>query len=509
MIAVGLILYVPHVLSGGFAADDWVDAARFTFHRGGGFWSAVAAHQVPHRVTWAFLNSVDFELMGLHTVPHLAQAAAAAITGSCLLLLVARRLGVPIVAATGMALLVLVWPFDDSLHLWANGAQMGIAVSLCLAGFLAALSGLDRTGRSTWVLHGVAVILYVAGVLAYELIAPLVILAGTVYVWRVGWRRGSWRWAADVAGVLAAMIFETHANSVGPVAGLHHAGRIGDQAATLLANTLVPVGSPPRVAVLVASGAVAVLGVIATCTGAAELRVKARRPVALLVVGTVIVLAGYAMIVFANEGYEPDGMGLSNRINAVAAIGYATITVALAWILIELVKRVVPRPPGVATLCGSLFVLFVAAGGTAHVVSDTADWNHAWVQQKETLATLYRLVPHPSPGTTVFTFGRSGYVAPSVPIFGGGGNNDMLGAVKLLYGTDAVRAFPVLDQMHFECGPRSVALAATGASSSTRYGHALFVDLRTDRITVPRNKAACTNATHAELPYATVNESNY
>jgi len=106
----------------------------------------------------------------------------------------------------------------------------------------------------------------------------------------------------------------------------------------------------------------------------------------------------------------------------------------------------------------------------------------------------------------MLTFGRSCYTAPSVPIFGGGGNNDMLGAVRLLSGTSTVRGFPVLAEMHLECTPTTVWLTGTKAGSTTRYGRAQFVDLRRDLVVVPRDQVARRRDANVQLPYAPVNE---
>jgi hypothetical protein len=308
--------------------------------------------------------------------------------------------------------------------------------------------------------------------------------------------------------VLAALAADAHATPLGLGAAVGHAATIGDQAGTLAARTIVPVGAPPRAAVLVAAGVVGALGVWAACSGPILARRAARRPLVLLAVGVVVVVAGYAMVVFAAASYQPDDMGLSNRINVAAAPGYAAIAVALAWILVDLVGGVLPRPPWAGALAGVLVTGLVVAGGASQVLADASDWNHAWSEQKVILASLYRLVPAPAPGTTVFTFGRSGYTAPSVPIFGGGGNNDMLGAVRLLWGSSTVRGFPVLDEMHLECATTTVSLSGTKADSTTRYGRALFVELRRDLVVVPRDQAACRRVANAQLPYAPVNERN-
>ena len=71
----------------------------------------------------------------------------------------------------------------------------------------------------------------------------------------------------------------------------------------------------------------------------------------------------------------------------------------------------------------------------------------------------------------------------------------------------SVRGFPILDQMHFVCGARSVRLLDTGVKSTTVYGRANFINLLTSKVVVPRDQHECLAVT-AAFPYAPVNESN-
>jgi hypothetical protein len=510
IVVIGLVVYVPHVVHGGLAADDWVDASRFYFHHGSGFGAAVAAHADPSRTVWSVINTLDWWLMGIHPVPQLMQTLVASLVEAGLILAVARRLGMPLLAGATLALLVLLWPAADSSRLWATGAQQTIAVVLLLAGFLVALIGLDRHGPWSVVLHCLAVVLYVASMLDYELTAPVILLAGFVYVHQVGWRRGGWRWALDAIAVVTTLLHRdltTHKHSFGVSADLDHARAVGDQALTLAAHSVLPVGGVPRAAVLIGIGGVVGVGLVLAVSGPPSQRQRARRNVGYLAAGAAVVVAGYLMIVPADPGYQPDSAGVGNRINAVAALGFALIVVALCRMVGQVAARVTGgsgrRVAGVST---ALALLIIAMSASV-VVTDASHWDRASVEQQETLAVIRHLVPSPSATTTVFTFGRSGYTAPSVPIFGGGGNGDLVGAVRVMWKNGSVRGFPVLDQMHFVCSPHSVRLLDTGSSSTTLYGRADFINILTSNVVVPRDRHECLAVT-AAFPYASVNESN-
>ena len=511
IVIIGLAVYVPHVVHGGLAADDWVDASRFYFHHGSGFGAAVAAHADPSRTVWSVINTLDWWVMGIHPVPHLIQTLAASLIEAGLILAVARRLGMPLLAGATLALLVLLWPAADSSRLWANGAQQTIAVVLLLAGFLVALIGLDRHGPWSVVLHCLAIVLYVASMLDYELTAPVILLAGFVYVHQVGWRRGGWRWALDAIAVLTTLLHRdltTHKHSFGVSADLDHARVIGDQALTLAAHSVLPVGGVPRVGVLIGIGGVVGVGLVLALSGPPSQRQRARRNVGYLVAGAAVVVAGYLMIVPADPGYQPVSAGVGNRIDAVAALGFALIVLALCGIVGQVAARMTGgsgrRVAGVSTA----LALVIIAMGASVVVTDASHWDRASVEQQETLAVIRHLVRSPSATTTVFTFGRSGYSAPSVPIFGGGGNGDLVGAVRVMWMNGSVRGFPILQEMHFVCSSYSVRLLDTGMiNSTTVYGRADFINLLTSKVVVPRDQHQCQAVTSA-FPYAPVNESN-
>jgi hypothetical protein len=513
VVAVGVAALGPHVLNGGFHADDWVDAGRYYVHPGTGFWAAVRNDQVPARDAKSVVDALRFATFGLHPSGHLAFAAAVAIIESCLLLVLARRLGVGAAPAAAMAVLLLLLPDADSTRLWSTGVQIALFAGLLpIAGALLALRGLESRGLRGVALHAAALGCYALSVNGYELAAPVIALAGLLYLRRAPARDVAWRWACDVAvvvGLLIAYARRRHLRTQPIDAVLRHLGVIGQDGLGVIARALVPVGSAPQAVVLSGAGAAIIVAAAFASTprAPAALRVDLRHALVLVGAGVAVTAAGWLMIVPADLGYDPGSSGVGNRINGVAAVGLALTVVGMAALVASAVRA---AQRGGAVSLGALTALLVvpvAAGDAAAFHRDVQSWDHAGAESRALLARVLELVPAPAPGTTVFTFGIPGYAAPSVPIFGGGGNNDLLGAIHAVNGTDTVAAFPVLSGMRFDCNATTMRLRDTGARSTTPYGLAVLVDIPTGRVALPRDRDACIEMTAALQPYAPVNET--
>ena len=511
---VALAALGPHVLAGGFHVDDWVDASHYYFHPGEGFWAAVSDFQDPRRDAFALLRSALYAIFGMHAALHLALAALVATAQASLLLVLLRRLGMATAPATMAALLLLMRPDADAVTLWANGVQMGLFAGLLpLAGLLVALRGLEQPGWRGLALHGVALALYATGVNGYELGAPMIMLFGVIYMRRRPGRAALWRWVADLVVVLGLLI--RHASRLRhtpPLTGVpEHLQIIATHGLEVLARALFPVRGGPAAAVLLPALGVVVAAAVGVFYRrlAARTRVELRKALRLLAGGLAVTAAGWVMIIPAALGYDPGSFGVGNRINAVAAIGLAVAVVALAGLLAIAIGACWRRGAPSLALLTTLLVMPIALADLVRLERDAANWNHAADVGRAFLLRLRELVPDPVPGTTLFTFGVSGYAAPSVPIFGGGGNNDLLGAVHITYGTGAISGFPVLGGMQFSCGPGSMTLLDTGAPSTTPYGLALLVDMRgAGQVLVPRSESDCLRVTMQLAPYTQVNEKD-
>jgi hypothetical protein len=503
---VALAVLGPHVFAGGFHEDDWVDASHYYLHPGHGFWAAVANSTDPNREAYALLRTANYAIFGMQPAYHLALTALVAMAEASLLLLLMRRLGVAAAPATVMALLLLALPDADSTRLWANGVQMELFAGLLpLAGLLVALRGLEQPGWRGAALHGVALALYAVSVNGYELGAPMILLFGFLYTRRNPGRAACWRWSADVLVVLGVLISYAIRRDVPPLDGVpYHLKKIAADGLGVIARAFFPVPEVPPAVVLLP----ALVIVVAAAAGAfsrrfdTQTRVELRRALLLLAGGVAVTAAGWAMIIPANFDYTPGGTGINNRINAVAAIGLAMAVIAITGLVAIALRASLRGRVSSLALLTTLLAMPIAIADVVRLEWDAANWNHAAEVGRTFLVRLRELVPKPPPGTTLFTFGVSGQSNPGVVIFSGAGSNDLLGAVRVTYGTPAISGFPVFASMQFSCGPTSMTLLDTGESSTTQYGLAMLIDMRgAGRVLIPKSESDCLQATAQLAPY--------
>jgi len=350
--AVGAILLVPHVVNGGFHADDWVDAARYAFPRNGsGFWASYENSQPYNlRDAYGLLRTAEFALLGTRTAPHLALTAIAAVAQAMLMLLLARRLGAPAGPATMLGLLVLLLPAADSNRFWGNGLQLTLfAGAFVLAGVLVALRGLEARRWKGWALHAGALVLFAASVNGYELAAPVIVLAGFLYVGRAPLRVALMRWSADIVVVGAVLLRYAGQRDDGGVTlreSLDHARVIGDHGLDVAARALVPVPGVTTGLVLVIA-AVVVASALPGALGRPRIdRLRSEMRLGLGAVGAGVVLAGagWLMIVPADMGYDPIAGGIGNRVNTVASFGLAVLVAGIAVIIAAWVRAAMAHP---------------------------------------------------------------------------------------------------------------------------------------------------------------------
>ncbi len=517
---VGAAVLVPHLRSGGFHADDWVDAGNYYFHPGHGFWAAFHNYQGHRREAYELLRTATYTVFGMHPARHLALTALVAVLECATLVVIVRRLAMPVGPAVMAGLLLLLLPDADSTRLWANGVQMELFSGLLpLAGLLIALSGMRRSGWRAAVAHLPALLVYGIAVNGYELGAPMIALFVFAYARLAGgFRRAVLvRWGADAAVVLAVLVhYSLLRGGLGSSQVPKHVRLIVSDGLGVAARALVPVRGLSAGVVLIP----ALVVVLAAIAAWRDARVSAGTRAQLgswlwwLAAGVAVTAAGWVMIIPGALGYDPGSFGVGNRINAVAAIGLAVAVVGFCGLLAVGLRALLRRARGhslglrtSAAVLATLAVVPVVATDLVRFREDASNWERAGRQSWALLDRLHRMVPDPRPGTTLFTFGVSGYSAPSVPIFGGGGNDDLVGAVRVSYRMASISGFPVLGGMHFSCAPRSITLLQTGVSSTTSYGLALLLDLDgSGRVIVPHDERDCLRDTAALAPYAPVNE---
>jgi hypothetical protein len=505
-----------YVFQGGFIADDWVNADRYYFHPEPGFWGAVDNYQTPSRPVAAVYVSLTYAVLGNHFDQHLVLSVLLAAFLSTAFFAFLRTLGLNVWLALAAAALLLVFPSSDSTRFWSTGSQINLFIGLYLTAMVVAVCGRRRFGPAptlpavlTQVLASVLAVTAVAG---YEIVAPAVLLSFVLYRW-VGKEGVLWRWLLDAIPTLLILYFFTRKFGGGAAEGgqlFENVRLVADGAVWVLGYTLYPSRFVDRWLML--AGVVAVISVLLLIWRTArpsperDAIVRWLRPILLAVAGIVI---GYLMIVPAADRYPLYAPGVQNRTNCFAALGLSALVVFLIGAVVSMLTAGLPglseknRSQLRAILIG-LAVAGVFAVWTARITENGQRWANAAEIQNEILDESHELVPSPPNGATIFTSPYPGYYSPSLPVFGGGGNNDELGAFKVGYGLDELRAFPLLDGVGVICGPTSISTPDAG-NSETEYGKAIIVDFRTRTVYRPKNRGECRRQTKAIEPFGPVN----
>jgi hypothetical protein len=485
---------------GGFIADDWVNAGRYYEHPGTGFWGAVDNYQTPSRPVAAVYVSLTYAALGLRTGQHLVLAVLLAAFLSAAFFAFLRTVGLGTTPALAASALLLVFPSSDSTRLWATGSQINLFIGLYLVAMVVAIAGRRRFGPTATppavAIQVLASTLAVTAVAGYEIVAPAVLLSVFLYRW-IDRRGAVWRWLMDAVPTVLVLIFFAQKFSNGETAhglGLFDNARlIADGGISVLGYSLIPVRDVSRWLVLGGVGAIFV-----------AVYLWGRRWFAPLVLAIVAVAIGYAMLVPAGDHYPPYSAGILNRSNCFAALGFCLLVVFLVAAIGSMVAAIVPR----LSESGRWWVSSLVAGAlffgllgfwTVRVAEDANHWQRASEVQGEIVDATEGLVPSPPPDATIFTSPFPGYSAPGVQIFLGGGSNDEVGAFKVIYDSESIRGYPLIEAVGVTCGAKRIATKDT-TTSATLYGKAFLVDLRANHVYRPRSQEECLSDTAAMLP---------
>ncbi len=514
--ALAFVIYGWYAFHGGFVADDWVNADHYRFHSGSGFWAAFDNYQTPSRPMSALWVTLTYATMGTHFVPHLIVAVLLTAFFSIAFFAFLRMLGLDWYWALAAAALLLVFPSSDSTRFWVTGSQIDLFMGMYLVAATIGIEGRRRFGAAPTpravLVQAIASAIAVSAVAGYEIVAVAVLLSFVLYRWAGGRGGTVWRWLMDAIPTLLVLYFLSRNYNGGAAHGtqlLTNVRLIAEGAFHVLGYTFVPMRSFSPLPVLLGVTAVVAL----TLTVRWLMQATPRReavgrwwaPLLLAVVGIGI---GYAMIFPAADRYPLYAPGVQNRTNCFAALGFSVLVVFVVAAVAAAIAAVAPRiserrrahlRAGLAA--GFLAIFFLAY--TVRTVQDERRWTRAAEMQAEILEGSHRLVPSPPADATIFTSPYPGYSSPSLPIFGGGGNNDELGAFKVSYDSEELRAFPLLEGQEI-CGPASMA-TSDAANSVTEYGKGILIDLRTSSVYRPRNRGQCLRDTRAMEPFGPVN----
>jgi hypothetical protein len=506
--AVALVGYGPYVGEGGFYSDDWNFAAIYQHATGDGVWPGFSAllDIASSRPVGTAYAAGRYALFGLDPTGHLVVAGLLWLAVAGLLYALLRMLGMSPLYGCAIAVLALLFPLADSTRLWPAASALNLGIALYLAGTIAALAGLRATGARSVVLHGVAVILYLASVLTYEATTVAVLLSFGLYSLRARGRRVAVRWAVDAAAVGVALLVATTQSPVerAPISELpHRAGEVISGGLMVISWSVVPIGgtthfSPARLLgglIVVAIVAAAIRRVIKPGAHAPgppprlwlavgdERSAELRRWLTVAAGGVVAIAAGY-LVLLPVDGYNPAHRGIANRVNAFSSLGMAVLVVSLAMLAALLVSRWSRRA---TTALAMGLVGVVAVGYASRLYSDEGNWHDAAVDQDRILDTIGASPPL-GDGDSLVAFRVPAFAAPGVPVFHE--TWDLTGALRLRWGSDSLEAYPANNGRVITCRPAGVHVTADDPRDLS-YGRTRFFAADTGRSQDIGSRAAC------------------
>jgi hypothetical protein len=502
-------VFGSHLRHGGFVSDDWGFAAGYRFaphpqflHLFEDTWKGLGARPVS-----ALVNSAVYAVLGTDPQPILVWGVALGALVSLTFFVLLRTAGLERLPAALVAALVLAFPWSDSTKLWPTASNNSIAVSCYLVGAVLSLRAFAATGRRATALHAGGLSLYAISLMTYEGVAGMIPVTGLLYLARAPAVAARRRWALDIGLTAVGVIYVSTASALHP--GLAHAVASGPLVAYEGARTglsaLVPFG--PLVQVIVLGTAVLAATLRVRLVPLADADVRALR-------GWLIVGAGAACAAGAGlAGYLPSGLlpedpGTLNRVNMVAALGFAVLVYAVLRTFAILLINRSGRWSGLCAALAAVACLVIGAAYVRQVDRDASKWNAAAALNRRALATLYQRFPRLPAGTTVYLFGHPAQLAPGIIAFGE--TWDLNGAVQLLYDTGRISAFPIMSGVEFECGrgglyPKAMPSSAVrengyGLRERSAYGKALFVDARSGSARWISSDAGCRAAVRSFRP---------
>jgi hypothetical protein len=503
---VGLIEFLPHVLHGGLYVDDWADLSFYRFAPSPRFANAVSIiHFNDPRPLLAYWKVAAVALFGQHGSYYLVLALLLSILVSLLLAVLLLRLGYGTVFSVAVAVLVLLFPWSDSVHLWSTASLNQIALSFYLAGLIVAVHGLSHRGVVAVGWHAAALSLFTLSMLTYEAAATLIPLSGLVYLAVYNWRTIRWVVLLDfLFGVaLAVLTYRLHSHGRSRP-GLTTA--LSDLSPTL--HQLVGLGA--RAVDPVTDGATVVLTVIVVIALVrfVQLRRGGRMSAELWRNGLTVAFAALftliAVLPYAGSGGHPLDPGINNRGNIVVALPIVVGVIAL----VQVIASMWVRHNGARRAFVTLLLIVIGVSYAVHVRNDASHWDDATKIQHRVLTVARTLVPDPAPGSVVFVLGYPAMTAPGVPTFSQ--TWDLGPAVSVRYGRP-IGGYPVFAGAQLQCvssgvypisppGPYDALQGGEGPLLEVAYKRAFLIDIATSQLQRLSSQARCQDAARGLRP---------
>ncbi len=469
LLLLGAVLFGPQVANGGFYWDDWQNAANTHFSRSPGLFGALErATERPvfgYRPVLTTLLVLEHKAFGTHAWLHLAMALLFGVLTAWALYLLLRTLGFGRLDSGAPAALLLAFPWTDSTRMWATASYDTLAVTLYLLGLGLAVRGLREGRRGLTV---ASLVLYLLASWTYEVVSVGVLASVALYLVVAPRRDALRRFALDAAVVALALALVVSGTTRDPQSlsdQVDHARVIAGQALSLLGRALVPVGAVPGVVGALALALLLALGWR-----------RRDRFLAMACLGALCVAAGYALFVPALPHYQPLEPGTTNRMNVLAAVGFAV----LVYAIVRIAFRRVPVVAAVALIA-------IGVGYAVKVIDDRGGWERSARGQERVLASI----PRPPAGTTVYTFRAPTFAAPGVPVFSL--PFDLKAALRLRYDNPSLAAYPIPFRAGIVCGRSTLypTGGTYGTAEAAAYGRAWFVDVPARRVIPITDQAGC------------------
>jgi hypothetical protein len=507
-VILAVVVFASLIAGAGILHDDWSFAEVFWGFSQDRSVLSVGWHAIDtnggDRPVGFFILGVLYRVLGLHQSAYIVVLGLVTLVVALLLFAILRQLRMPTVPAIGIGALSMLIPVSDAVRFWPAAASANISLAFLLGGVSIALWGIGHRRSRAYVSHAVALCLYAASCLVYE--APLALLPFLclAYLARAGWpawRTIAPRAVADWALTLALIVYihaHTLKSSEGSADVPHRVATIVGEAIQIFASLGTSVGAPVgsvRVSsivsrgALLASAAIVVAGVIVLRkTPSRDLRRYLSRWLLTAGAGVFVIALGHATLIVVT-GYVPLGVGIDNRVNVVAAVGYIVATVGLGMVLAGVVLRgrITPQLAGVwaAVLCAGLGGVYLQ-----RLRDHKSDYVQAHTLQQATLERFAE-IRKPPPDTRIFSLHTPAESAPGVPVWNA--TWSLTGALRIMWHDASIRAAPQGTMTDLQCRDDGVQPVGALYDSTwlTRYGRAMLIDGATGDVAWPADPAAC------------------
>ncbi len=464
--------------------------------RGGGFFGTLHAFDdISYRPGQYLYHPLVHTLFGLHMKVFLAWAALCAVAMSVAFYAFLRVQGMRRLESGAVATLVLLFPYSSSTRLWSTAAVTSVAVLLYLVGTLLVLRALSGRSSHPLLLHGAGLATVLCGVMTYEVVAPAALLSVVFYVRVTPLRQAIASWLVDVAliGAILAFITSGRHQDVATVGDqLSHAWVIAQQSLDLWARVLLPFGAPPT---WLAVGLL--LGVVIAAVAFAHLsrlggavRRDLLRWLFTLAGGIVAIAVGYAMFVPADPYYSPSALGIGDRTNVFAALGWAVVAVAFVRLVATIALRDMRRSRTATAVAVAVAVTAIGLGYADRLRTEADAYAASFGEQATILDTMHATLPNPPNGSTIYVARHLPWTAPGVPVFVQWW--EFFGAVRITYGDRSLWGYPIVPPgTSLTCGPKTVETSPAPYGAAPRYGRAFVLDMASRIMSPLTDRATC------------------